>query len=99
MDGTPMSVFAENIAQANGERPEDFLRGPWEGFYLAAVKAGSMRECGQEVFPDPDNQDPNDKFHSHSAVRGRKDKTKLRRKLAEGYEWVKAPPNRFDPLE
>jgi hypothetical protein len=96
-DGTPMSVFAENIAQANAEAPEDFLKGPWEGFYLAAVTAGSMRKCGQEVFPDPHNQDAKDSFRSHCAVRGRKDKQKLRSKLAEGYEWVKAPPNRFDP--
>jgi hypothetical protein len=97
-DGTPMSVFAENIARMAGESPADFLKGEWSGFYLAAVTAGWMRECGQEVYPDPDNQEPDDRFESHSAVRGPKDKQKLRSKLAKGYEWVIAPPNRHDPM-
>jgi hypothetical protein len=96
-DGTPMSVFAENIAQAAGELPPDFLTGQWSGFYLAAVTAGWMRECGQEVYPDPENQDAHDRFESHTAVRGPKDKQKLRSKLAKGCEWVIPPPNRFDP--
>ncbi len=95
-DGSPMSVFAENIASANGESPTDFLKGRWESFYLAAVTAGWMRECGQDVYPDPDNQDPGDRFHSHVAVRGAK-KSKVRKKLADGYEWVIAPPNRYAP--
>jgi len=91
-----MSVFAENIAIAYGENPEDFLKGHWKGFYLAAVTAGWMRRHGQEVYPDPDNQDPDDHFHSHCAVEGPK-KNKVRKNLADGYEWVIAPPNRFDP--
>jgi hypothetical protein len=95
-DGSPMSVFAENLARAAGEVPADFLRGEWSGFYLAAVTAGWMRACGQEVYPDPDNQEPPDRFESHSAVRGPKDSQKLRSKIAKGYEWVIAPSNRFD---
>ena len=96
-DGTPMSVFAENVAQANNEAPEDFLQGQWAGFYLAAVTAGWTRQCGQDVYLDTENQDEGDKFHSHCAVRGDKRKQKLRAKLAEQYEWIIPPPNRFDP--
>lgn len=95
-DRTPMSVFAENIALANGEQPLDFLRGLWETFYLASVTAGWMRECDQEVYPDPDNQLLDDYFHSHSAVRGPKG-TKVRKKLAERYGWVIPPPHRYEP--
>jgi len=90
-----MSVFAENIASAHDEQPAGFLRGLWETFYLASVTAGSMRERGQEVYPDPDNQPPDDFFHSHSAVRGPKG-SKVRRKLAEQYAWVIPPPNRYE---
>src|SRR5580700_1809316 len=61
-DDTPMSVFAENIARAAGEVPADFLKGTWSGFYLASVTAGWMRECGQEVYPDPDSLDADDRF-------------------------------------
>jgi hypothetical protein len=96
-DGSPMSVFAENIAGAAGKVPTDFLKGEWSGFYLAAVTAGWMRQCDQDVYPDPENQEVDDRFESHAAVRGPKDKQKLRSKLAKGYEWVVAPPNRFDP--
>jgi len=61
------------------------------------MTAGWMRKCGQEVFPDPENQRADDRFESHSEVRGPKDKQKLRSKLAKEYEWGIAPPNRFDP--
>jgi len=92
-----MSVFAENIATLNGEAPEDFLTGPWAAFYVAAVTAGWMRECDQSVYPDPEHQDQADRFESHSAVEGRKDKQKVRSKLAKRYEWVIPPSNRLDP--
>src|SRR5690349_7892727 len=72
-DGTPMSVYAENIAIAHGEKPDDFLKGHWSAYFLAAVRAGSMRQQGQRVYPDPHNQDPDDSHPSHSAVAGRKD--------------------------
>src|ERR1700730_2296426 len=52
-DGTPMSVFAENVALAHGEAPSDFLRGRWSNWYLVAVRAGEMRELGQDVYLDP----------------------------------------------
>ena len=94
-DGSPMSVFAENVAQCNGETPADFLQGRWSEFSLVAVTAGWMRENGQEVYLDPQNQDPNDFFRSHAAVAGPKG-TKIRKRLAERYEWVVAPSNRFD---
>src|SRR6266852_7640212 len=71
-DGTPMSVFAENVAVAHGETPADFLKGRWSGWYLAAVPAGWMREHGQKVYLDPDNQDPDDEHPSHAAVDGPK---------------------------
>jgi len=95
-DRSPMSVFAENVAMAHGETPADFLRGRWEGWYLVAVTAGWMRDHGQEVYLDLDNQDADDRFHSHAAVKGPKN-DKQRKKLADGYEWVIAPPNRFEP--
>jgi hypothetical protein len=50
-DGTPMSVFAENIARAAGELPPDFLTGQWSGFYLAAVTAGWMRSVAKRYIP------------------------------------------------
>src|ERR1022692_637868 len=64
-DGTPMSVFAENVATQHNERPEGFLRGRWSSWYLAAVQAGHMREYEQRVYLDPNNQDPDDRFESH----------------------------------
>src|ERR1022692_1205745 len=67
-DGSPMSVFAENVAIAHGESPGDFLRGRWSGCYLAAVRAAAMRQHGQEVYLDPHNQDPDDRYASHTAV-------------------------------
>jgi hypothetical protein len=97
-DGSPMSVFAENVAIAHGESPGDFLRGRWSGCYLAAVRAAAMRQHGQEVYLDPHNQDPDDRYASHTAVLGRKD-TKTRSKLAKDYEWVVPPPNRYEPEE
>jgi hypothetical protein len=57
-----------------------------------------MRQHDQDVYLDPDNQDPEDEHPSHAAVAGPKD-GKLRPKLAEKYEWVIAPPNRYDPPE
>jgi hypothetical protein len=97
-DGTPMSVFLENVAIAHGESPSDFLRGRWVGWYLVAVRAGAMRRHGQEVFLDPQNQDADDRYLSHAAVRGSNDK-KTRPRLAQEYEWVVAPPNRYEPAE
>jgi hypothetical protein len=60
-DGTPMSVFAENVAIAHGEAPADFLRGRWSEWYLVAVTAGAMRQLGQEVYLDSFNQDTDDR--------------------------------------
>lgn len=91
-----MSVFAENLALANGETPDQFLQGVWEEFHLAAVTAGWMRENGQAVYPDAENQPNDDRFESHAAVRGAK-KEKTRKKLAERYEWIIAPDDRFTP--
>ena len=96
LDGTPMSVYAENIAIANGNTPADFLKGHWSAWYLAAVHAGAMRQNGQRVYPDLLNQDAADYQPSHAAVAGPKD-NKTRKKLANGYEWVIAPPNRYEP--
>jgi hypothetical protein len=93
---TSMSVFAENVAKAQGEAPTDFLRGRWSHHFLAAVLAGDMRKQGQQVYLDVTNQDPDDFHPSHAAVDGPKD-SKLRPKLAENYEWVVPPPNRNAP--
>jgi hypothetical protein len=95
-DGSPMSVFAENVALAHGESPGDFLTGRWSVWYLAAVNAGSMRACGQRVYLDPHNQDEDDMHPSHAAVAGPKDQ-KHRSKLSRNYEWVVAPANRYEP--
>ena len=95
-DGTPMSVYAENLAVAHGESPSDFLRGRWTEWYLAAVTARRMRHLGQHVYPDPANQDADDFHPSHAAVRGLKDRN-TRPKLAEEYEWIVAPKNRYEP--
>jgi hypothetical protein len=93
---TSMSVFAENIAELSGEQPADFLRGRWSLYLLAAVRAGDMRMHGQKVYLDLANQDPDDFHPSHAAVDGPKE-SKLRQKLAENYEWVVPPSNRYSP--
>jgi hypothetical protein len=90
-----MSVFAENVALGSGEGPADFLRGRWSAYFLVAVTAGQMRRHGQEVYLDPHNQDADDTHTSHAAVEGEKDK-KVRPKLAECYEWVMPPPDRYE---
>ena len=95
-DGTPMSVFAENVAVAHGETAIDFLKGVWSGWYLVALPTEWMRQHGQKVYLDPDNQDPEDWHPSHAAVAGLKD-AKIRKKLAEKYEWIVPPLNRYDP--
>jgi hypothetical protein len=90
-DGTPMSVFAENVAMQYNERPEGFLQGRWSSWYLAAVRAGHVREHEQRVYLDPNNQDADDRFESHAAVAGAKP-NKVRKKLSERWEWVIPPP-------
>jgi len=55
-----------------------------------------MRRNSQKVYLDPDNQDAEDSHPSHAAVDGPKG-DKIRPKLAEKYEWVVPPPNRYDP--
>jgi hypothetical protein len=90
-DETPMSVYAENVAILSGEVPADFLRGRWATWHLAAIPAGWMRECGQHVYLDPENQDADDIHPSHTAVAGEKP-SKIRPKLGERFEWVVAPP-------
>jgi len=97
-DEPTMSVFAENVALEHGEVPSDFLKGRWSTWYLAAVSAEWMRQHNQKVYLDPDNQDPDDFHPSHAAVDGPKD-TKTRPKIADKYEWVVPPPNRFDADE
>jgi hypothetical protein len=94
-DATPMSVFAENVAVEHGESPIDFLKGVWSGWCLVAVPTSWMRENGQKVYLDQDVQDPNDWHPSHTAVAGLKD-PKTRKRLAEGYEWIVPPLNRYD---
>jgi hypothetical protein len=95
-DGTPMSVFAENVAQAHGESPQDFLRGVWSDWLLVAVLAEDMRAHKQKVYLDPNNQDSTDFHPSHAAVDGDKN-DKTRKKLAEKFEWIKSPPNLHEP--
>ena len=90
-DETGMSVYAENVVIATGEVPADFLRGRWSAWYLAAIPAGWMRECGQRVYLDFDSQDADDINPAHAAVAGDKP-TKIRSKLGERFEWVVAPP-------
>jgi hypothetical protein len=89
-----MSVFAENVAIEHGESPTDFLKGRWSCWYLAALSAGWVRTFGQIVYLDPDNQDTDDFHPSHAVVVGTKD-TKIRSKMAKQYEWIIAPPNRY----
>jgi hypothetical protein len=91
-----MSVFAENVLLADGENPTDLLKGIWAHWYLVAISAESMREHGQKVYLDPDNQDREDQHASHTAVDGSKD-GKTRKKLAEKYEWIVPPPNLYEP--
>ena len=95
-DGTPMSVFAENVAVEQGEEPADFLSGLWSLWLLAALPASWMRECGQKVYLDAKNQEPDDFHPSHAAVDGPKP-NKIRSKLGERYEWVVPPLNRHEP--
>jgi len=90
-DGTPMSVFAENIADEHGELPAHFLLGRWSDWGLAAVVAGHMRELGQRVYPDPHNQDAEDRFESHSAVAGNKKAQNIRKRMSDRAELIIVP--------
>jgi len=89
-DGTPMSVFAENLAQAHGELPAHFLLGRWSEWGLAAVVAGQVRELGQRVYPDPHNQDQDERFESHAAIAGSKAKNVMKQ-MSGWAEWVITP--------
>jgi hypothetical protein len=92
-DGTPMSVYAENIAREQNETiPDDFLRGRSAAWHLVAVTAGDMRKNKQVVRLETANQDDDDRHPSHAVVEGPKD-GKMRSKLGANYEWIKAPPN------
>ena len=97
-DGTPMSVFAENVALANDEAPQDFLTGVWSDWLLAGVYVEDMRAHHQKVYLDLHNQEATDFHPSHAAVDGTKD-AKTRKKLAEKYEWIVPPANRYEPEE
>jgi hypothetical protein len=85
-----MSVFAESLADIHGEVPSGFLLGRWSEWCLAALFAGHMREAGQRVYPDLQNQDADDRFESHSAVAGNKAQA-VRKRISDRAEWIIGP--------
>ena len=85
-DGSPMSVILADVLAQTGRDPAAALTG-YEGFALASITAGLVRECGQGVAREPLPDEP-----AHAVVFGEKPK-RIQRKLAKGSRWVVPPPD------
>lgn len=81
-NGTPMSVFLGSVVRDDGRAPESVLM---PSYYLAAVKAGAARDCGQGVRRAPLQDEP-----AHAEVFGKKTKS-VKKRLAQAAYWVVGP--------
>ena len=79
-----MSVNREDVLQEEGREPAHLLAG-FDEWGLAAVRAGTMRENGQGIAPDPLPDEA-----SHALVFGSKG-PKVRKRIAKAAEWVIDP--------
>src|SRR5262249_43305892 len=85
-DGSPMSVDLADVHIQLGRGPEAALAGH-EGFALALITAGLVRECGLGVARQPLSENP-----AHAVGFGKKT-PKIRRRLAREARWVVPPPD------
>ena len=85
-NGSPMSVTLADELLASHRSLEDGLAG-LEGYALAGISAGFVRELGLGVAGEPLDDEP-----AHAVVLGKKSK-KIRSALAKAAIWVVAPPN------
>lgn len=83
-DGSQMSVYLQKELEEHGLSPESVLTEN-EGFALASITAGLVRQCEQGVMRRPDID------LAHAEVFGEKTGS-VRRKFAENAVWV-VPPN------
>lgn len=85
-DGKPMSVQLADVLIAHGIPVTQVLAGHG-GYSLTAITAGLARANGQGIIRKPRENDP-----AHAEVFGKKSKS-VRKKLADGAEWVILPAN------
>ena len=83
-DGSPMSVVLGSELEAAARQPESVLAGH-DGFALAYITAGFVREQNQGVVRDPIPEEP-----AHGLVVGEKPKP-VSRKMAKAAIWVVEP--------
>ena len=83
-DGSGISV----AVWEEEEQPENLLSDtPTPGYGIGWITAGDVREQGLGVVPDPIDTDPH-----HALIQGmRKSHNKIRRKLAEAFQWFRRP--------
>ena len=84
-DGDPMSVYRQDIIEAEGDTTRRVMHGH-EEYALASLTAGQVRSKDQTVHPDPLPGES-----SHTQICGTKHK-KTCRWFAMNSEWVIAPP-------
>ena len=84
-DGSPMSVFREDVLNSEGRTPSSVLAGTYSNYGLASLTAEVVRREGQGIAPDPLPDET-----SHALVFGSKP-PKLRKRLAKAAELVIMP--------
>ena len=84
-DGDPMSVYRQDVIQAEGGKSERVMLGH-EGFGLVAITAGTTREKQQTAHPDPLPEES-----SHTKICGPKTKG-TRKFFTRRSEWIIPPP-------
>ena len=85
-DGSPMSVYRQDVIDGEGDEPARVLVGH-EGYGLVSITAGQVRAKDQTVCSDPLPDES-----AHVLVCGSKTRS-IRRWLAKRAEWVvESPP-------
>ena len=88
-DEDPMSVYLAQVVAAEGRQASSVLAGH-DGYGLASITAGLVREKGQTVHPDPLPDET-----SHAVVCGDKlsgGKKSAKKTFAMTAKWVVRPP-------
>ena len=85
-NGSPMSVHLSSVLAEHGLESKVVLEGH-EGFALASITAGLVRQCDQVIVRKPLTDDP-----AHAEVIGNKTPG-VRKELARNAVWVFPPPS------
>lgn len=80
--GEGLSVYVEEALQERGLAPSDVLIGHEAEFFVVAITAGLIRECGLGVVWDPDDDDPI-LGEAHAMITGRINERAQRRMANE----------------